>query len=108
MICLLILVATYVASGQNDKYQWLEDVNGKRSIEWVREHNKRAERELQGDERFKHARKFAALMEEMGKPFYFLEILEGGHSSGADIKQQASTSATILNYLTKKLMDNDH
>ncbi len=54
-----------------------------------------------------HARKFAALMEELGKPFYFLEILEGGHSNGADIKQRASTSATIFNYLTKKLMDHN-
>ena len=51
-----------------------------------------------------HARKFAARMEEFGKSFYYYEILEGGHSSGADIKQQAETEATIYIYLTRKLM----
>ncbi len=41
-----------------------------------------------------HARKFAAKMEEYGLPFYYSEITEGGHGSGADLKQQAGTSAT--------------
>ena len=44
-------------------------------------------------------------MEEYGKPLYYYEILEGGHSNGGDIKQQAETEATIYTYLTRKLMD---
>jgi prolyl oligopeptidase len=52
-----------------------------------------------------HARKFAAKMEEYGKPFYYDEIVEGGHASGADLKEQANTSAVHFVYLIRKLMD---
>ncbi len=52
-----------------------------------------------------HARKFAAKMEEYGLPFYYSEITEGGHGSGADLKQQAGTSALTFTYLARKLMD---
>ncbi|MEO6580063.1 MAG: prolyl oligopeptidase family serine peptidase [Sphingomicrobium sp.] len=52
-----------------------------------------------------HARKFAARMEEMGLPFYFYENTEGGHSSGANLKQAARTQALEYVYLTRKLMD---
>ncbi|HXS49861.1 MAG TPA: prolyl oligopeptidase family serine peptidase [Sphingomicrobium sp.] len=52
-----------------------------------------------------HARKFAARMEEMGLPFYYYEETEGGHSSGANLKQQAHTNALQMIYLTRKLMD---
>ena len=52
-----------------------------------------------------HARKFAARLEEMHKPFYYQEIIEGGHGSGADLKQSANTFATQFLYLTRKLMD---
>jgi prolyl oligopeptidase len=52
-----------------------------------------------------HARKFAARMEEFGKPFYYDEIIEGGHAAGADLKEQAKTWATEYTYLTRKLMD---
>ncbi len=52
-----------------------------------------------------HARKFAARMAEMGLPFYFYENTEGGHGSGADLKQAAHTSALELTYLSEKLMD---
>lgn len=52
-----------------------------------------------------HARKFAAKMEEFGKPFYYDEILEGGHGFGADLKEDAKSTATIYLYLTRKLMD---
>lgn len=51
-----------------------------------------------------HARKFAARMEEFGKPFFYDEITEGGHSAGADLKQEAHTNATIYTYLSMKLM----
>jgi prolyl oligopeptidase len=52
-----------------------------------------------------HARKFAAKMEELGKPFFYQEIVEGGHGAGADLKQTANTFATEFTYLTRKLMD---
>jgi prolyl oligopeptidase len=50
-----------------------------------------------------HARKFAAKMEEFHEPFYFYEITEGGHGSGADLKQQAGTAALTYTYLQRKL-----
>jgi prolyl oligopeptidase len=52
-----------------------------------------------------HARKFAAKMEELGKPFFYDEIIEGGHAAGADLKEQAKTAAVEYTYLTRKLMD---
>jgi len=52
-----------------------------------------------------HARKFAARMEELHKPFFYQEITEGGHGAGADLKEQAGTRATQYIYLTRKLMD---
>lgn len=52
-----------------------------------------------------HARKFAAKMEEFRKPFYYDEIVEGGHAAGADLKESAKTNATIYTYLTRKLME---
>ncbi len=52
-----------------------------------------------------HARKFAARMEELGKPFFYDEIVEGGHGAGADLKEQAKTSAIHFTYLSRKLMD---
>jgi prolyl oligopeptidase len=51
-----------------------------------------------------HARKFAARMEEMGLPFLYYENTEGGHGSGADLKQAARTSALTMTYLQEKLM----
>ncbi|THD62644.1 MAG: S9 family peptidase [Phenylobacterium sp.] len=52
-----------------------------------------------------HARKFAARMEEMHLPYLFYENTEGGHGSGADLKQQAHTQALTQTYLQRKLMD---
>ncbi len=52
-----------------------------------------------------HARKFAARMEEFHEPFLYLEITEGGHNAGADLKEKARTWATIYLYLTRKLED---
>ena len=52
-----------------------------------------------------HARKFAARMEEMHKPFFYEEIVEGGHGAGADLKEQAKSRAVTYIYLTRKLMD---
>jgi prolyl oligopeptidase len=52
-----------------------------------------------------HARKFAARMEEMHKPFFYDEIVEGGHGAGADLKEQARTVAEFYLYFTRKLVD---
>jgi prolyl oligopeptidase len=52
-----------------------------------------------------HARKFAARMEEMGLPFFYYENTEGGHAAGANLRQQAHTSALEMIYLTRKLID---
>ena len=52
-----------------------------------------------------HARKFAARMEEMHLPFYYYENTEGGHGSGADLRQSAKTTALTMTYLTRKLME---
>jgi prolyl oligopeptidase len=52
-----------------------------------------------------HARKFAARMEEYGLPFYYYENTEGGHGSGADIKQSARSNALMMTYFIQKLMD---
>jgi prolyl oligopeptidase len=52
-----------------------------------------------------HARKFAAKMEEFHEPFLYDEIIEGGHGAGADLKEEARTSAETYIYLTQKLMD---
>lgn len=51
-----------------------------------------------------HARKFAARMEEFHLPFYYDEIMEGGHGAGADNRQAARTEAEEYTYLTTKLM----
>jgi len=52
-----------------------------------------------------HARKFAARLKEYGKPYYFYELVEGGHGAGANLKQQARTQALEMTYLQRKLMD---
>ena len=52
-----------------------------------------------------HARKFAARLAEYGIPYYFYEVTEGGHGAGANIKEQARTSALQMTYFSRKLMD---
>jgi prolyl oligopeptidase len=52
-----------------------------------------------------HARKFAARMEEFHEPFLYDEFIEGGHSAGADKREEARTRAEYFTYLTMKLMD---
>ena len=51
-----------------------------------------------------HARKFAAKMEEFHEPFYYDEIVEGGHGAGANLAQEARTRAEMYVYLTRELM----
>jgi prolyl oligopeptidase len=52
-----------------------------------------------------HARKFAARLAEFGIPYYFFEVTEGGHGSGAKLEERAHTSALEMTYFTRKLMD---
>jgi prolyl oligopeptidase len=52
-----------------------------------------------------HARKFAAKLSAMGKPYLFYEKPEGGHSSGANQQERARTSAMEFVYLMRKLMN---
>ena len=52
-----------------------------------------------------HARKFAARMEEYGLPFLYYENTEGGHGTGADLKQSARSTALTMTYFVRKLMD---
>jgi prolyl oligopeptidase len=52
-----------------------------------------------------HARKFAAKMEAMGLPFLYYENTEGGHATGANLKETAREQALEMTYLTQKLMD---
>jgi prolyl oligopeptidase len=51
-----------------------------------------------------HARKFAARLGAMGKPYLFYEVIEGGHGAGANIKERAFTSALQFTYFTRQLM----
>ncbi len=52
-----------------------------------------------------HARKFAAKLGGMGYPYMFFEVTEGGHGSGANLKEKARTTALEMTYFTRKLMD---
>jgi prolyl oligopeptidase len=52
-----------------------------------------------------HARKFAAKLAAMGKPYLFYEVIEGGHGSGANLKERAHTGALEMTYFIRKLMD---
>ena len=52
-----------------------------------------------------HARKFAAKMSDLGKPYLFYEVIEGGHGAGANIEERAHTAALEYTYFTRQLMD---
>ncbi|MDC7683559.1 prolyl oligopeptidase family serine peptidase [Asticcacaulis sp. BYS171W] len=52
-----------------------------------------------------HARKMAALMEDMGLPFLYYENTDGGHSAAANLKETAKRNALEYTYLAQKLMD---
>ena len=43
-------------------------------------------------------------MEEFNDPFYYDEIVEGGHAAGANLAQEARTRAEVYVYLTRELM----
>jgi prolyl oligopeptidase len=52
-----------------------------------------------------HARKFAARLAEYDIPYLFYEATEGGHGSGANLKESAKTRALEMIYFVRKLMD---
>jgi prolyl oligopeptidase len=52
-----------------------------------------------------HARKFAAKLASLGDPYLFYEVVEGGHGAGANLKEDAHTSALEMTYFIEKLMD---
>ena len=50
-----------------------------------------------------HARKMAALMEEMGHPYLYFENMEGGHGGATNNEQHARRIALSYTYFRKKL-----
>jgi prolyl oligopeptidase len=52
-----------------------------------------------------HARKFAAKLEQLGKPFLYYENIDGGHAAAANLQETAKRVALEYTYLTRKLMD---
>ncbi len=51
-----------------------------------------------------HARKFAARLAALGKPYLYYESVEGGHAAGANLAEKAKEQALEMTYLTEKLM----
>ncbi|HEY7789271.1 MAG TPA: prolyl oligopeptidase family serine peptidase [Vicinamibacterales bacterium] len=52
-----------------------------------------------------HARKFAAKLAAMHVPYLYYENTEGGHASGANLKESARTAALGWTYFTRKLVE---
>jgi prolyl oligopeptidase len=52
-----------------------------------------------------HARKFAARLSELGIPYLFYEVTEGGHGAGANLNERAQTTALEMTYFARQLMD---
>jgi prolyl oligopeptidase len=52
-----------------------------------------------------HARKFAAKMAALHLPYLYYEAIEGGHSAGANAREQAQEKALEMTYLTRQLME---
>jgi prolyl oligopeptidase len=52
-----------------------------------------------------HARKFAARLASLGVPYYFYEVIEGGHAAGANLEEKAHTAALEMTYFARQLMD---
>jgi prolyl oligopeptidase len=51
-----------------------------------------------------HARKFAARLAALGRPYLYYESVEGGHAAGANLEEKAREQALEMTYLTEKLM----
>jgi prolyl oligopeptidase len=50
-----------------------------------------------------HARKFAAKLSAMGSPYFYFEVIEGGHGAGATPLEQARMRAREYTYFSRKL-----
>lgn len=50
-----------------------------------------------------HARKFVALLEELGHDVEYYENIEGGHAGAADAEQSALSLALIFSFLDRRL-----
>jgi prolyl oligopeptidase len=50
-----------------------------------------------------HARKFAAKLSAMGAPYFYFEVIEGGHGAGATPLEQAKMRAREYTYFSGKL-----
>jgi len=50
-----------------------------------------------------HARKFAAKLAAMSVPYLFYEVIEGGHSAGATLKEKAAMTAREFTYFARQL-----
>jgi prolyl oligopeptidase len=52
-----------------------------------------------------HARKFAARLAALGIPYFYYEVIEGGHAAGANLAEKAHTAALEMTYFARQLMD---
>ncbi len=50
-----------------------------------------------------HARKFAAKLSALHVPYYYYEVIEGGHATGANIKERSFTAALEYTYFAEQL-----
>jgi prolyl oligopeptidase len=50
-----------------------------------------------------HARKFAAKLGAMGVPYFYFEVIEGGHGAGATPDERAKMHAREYTYFSRKL-----
>jgi prolyl oligopeptidase len=50
-----------------------------------------------------HARKFAAKLAAMGVPYFFYEVIEGGHGAGATLAEKAAMKAREFTYFARRL-----
>jgi prolyl oligopeptidase len=50
-----------------------------------------------------HARKFAAKLAAMGVPYFYFEVIEGGHGAGATADERAKMHAREYTYFSRKL-----
>ena len=52
-----------------------------------------------------HARKMAKRLEDLGKPFFYYENIDGGHSAAANQREAARRAALEYTYLARKLIE---
>jgi prolyl oligopeptidase len=52
-----------------------------------------------------HARKMAARLQALGRPFLYYENVDGGHSAAANLEERARRTALEFTYLARQLMN---